>query len=259
MEKPVLYKVEDAVATITLNRPDAMNTIDWELPKEVARLLAETDKDGNVRAIVITGAGRAFCAGGDLSVLKALTTPAERHEFIAVGGRMAQMIRSVGKPVVAMVNGVAAGAGFNIALASDMVVCTTKARFAQSFAGVALVPDLGGHYMLPRLIGLHKAKELMFLADLINAEEAYRLGLVNYVVEESQLAEKTYAIAKRLAAGPPLALQFIKSALNHSFDSSWNAMLEEETTHQALCLCTEDHQEGVKAFFEKRPPQYTGR
>jgi 2-(1,2-epoxy-1,2-dihydrophenyl)acetyl-CoA isomerase len=259
MEKNVLYKTEGAVATITLNRPTVMNSLNWDLLYEAAAVLEQADKDESVRAVVLTGAGKAFCAGGDLSTLKSLRDAVDRYNFISMGGLLAEKLRSLNKPIIAMVNGVAAGAGFNLALASDIIIASSKARFAQSFALVGLVPDAGGHYLLPRIVGLAKAKELMFTGDMINAEEALRLGLINQVANEDELTEKTYALAAKLAAGPPLALKLIKKALHQSLDGDWSGVLEAEAAHQAICLCTEDHQEGVKAFFEKRPPKFTGR
>ncbi|MDR1396879.1 MAG: enoyl-CoA hydratase/isomerase family protein [Desulfarculales bacterium] len=260
MEENVLYKTEGAVATVTLNRPAVMNSLNWDLCREAVSILDRADKDESVRAVVFTGAGKAFCAGGDLGMLKGLRDAAERYDCISMGGGLlAEKLRALNKPVIAMVNGVAAGAGFNLALSSDIIIASVKARFAQSFSLVGLVPDAGGHYLLPRIVGLAKAKELMFTGDMISAEEALRLGLINWAVSEDELAEKTYALAARLAAGPPLALKFIKKALNRSMDDNWGNVLEAEAAHQAICLCTEDHQEGVKAFFEKRPPQFKGR
>lgn len=163
------------------------------------------------------------------------------------------------KPVIAMVNGVAAGAGFNLALACDIVYSAKSARFAQSFAKVGLVPDCAGMYLLPRVVGKHKAKELMFTADLIGAEEASRLGLVNALADDDKLLEETYAFAEKLKQSAPLALTLIKSTVNRADTLTLDSLLEQEAHMQTVCMQTADHKEGVAAFLEKRPPAFTGK
>ncbi len=257
-EKTVLVEIQAGVATITMNRPSAMNSLNDALVKELTAALSQVQADADVRAVVLTGSGKAFCAGGDLFYLVGLKEPAAARGFIAAAGGITAAIMSMEKPVIAMVNGVAAGAGFNLVLACDIVFCAKSARFAQSFTKVGLVPDCGGMYLLPRVVGRHKAKELMFTADLIDADTALRLGVANQVVDDAGLKEAAYGFAARLAAGPPLALALTKRILNRSDNLDLDTTLEFEADLQALCMQTDDHQEGVAAFKEKRAPVFRG-
>jgi 2-(1,2-epoxy-1,2-dihydrophenyl)acetyl-CoA isomerase len=258
-EQAVLYKLENAVATVTFNRPDALNSMSWELLNESVAVFRQIEADEKARVVVLTGAGKGFCAGGDLPTILKLSGTIEQHKYISAAGEFVTAIRYCKKPVIAMVNGAAAGAGFNVVLACDIAIASTKARFAQSFANVGLVPDAGGFYSLPRLVGLSKAKELMLTADLIDAAEALRLGLVNKVVEPEQLGEVSYNLAAKLAKGAPLVMALIKNAVNNSLESDWSTMQSLEASIQTMCLATEDNKEGVKAFFEKRPPNFPGK
>lgn len=255
----VLYAVENEIATITLNRPKALNSMNEALVRELHDALSKAEADEAVRVVVLTGAGRAFCAGGDLAYLRELAGAIDARNFIATVGKLAERIMQLSKPVVAMVNGVAAGAGFNLALACDIVYCAASARFAQSFSKVGLVPDCAGMYLLPRAVGAHKAKELMFTADLIGAEEAQRLGLVNALVDDDKLAEATYAFAEKLKQSAPLALTLIKSTVNRSGALTLASLLEQEAHMQTVCMQTADHKEGIAAFMEKRPPVFVGK
>ncbi|WP_066236604.1 enoyl-CoA hydratase/isomerase family protein [Anaerosporomusa subterranea] len=258
-EKTVILEKCNGVATITLNRPATMNSLNRELVDEFTAILHEVQSDGDVKAVVLTGNGRAFCAGGDLSYLASLTEPAAARGFIADAGNIAAMIMNMEKPVVAMVNGVAAGAGFNLALACDIVYCAKTARFGQSFVKVGLVPDCGGMYLLPKVVGMHKAKELMFTADLIDAETALDLGVVNHVVDDALLPETVCQFAEKLANSAPIAIGLMKRVLNRSNNLDLETVLEFEADVQALCMQTADHKEGVAAFKEKRVPQFTGK
>ena len=190
--KTVLLTVCDGVATITLNRPDAMNSLNKELVADFIAILTAVKDSPDIRAVVLTGSGKAFCAGGDLFYLATLSEAQSAHSFIAQAGKIITLIMSMPKPVIAMVNGVAAGAGFNIALACDLVIASKSAKFVQSFSKVGLVPDCGGFYLLPRVVGMHKAKELMFTADLIDAETAFQLGILNKVVDEAALSDTVF-------------------------------------------------------------------
>lgn len=258
-ERSVLLTQTDGIATITLNRPEAMNSMNKALVDELIAALTAVKDDQNIRTVVLTGAGKAFCAGGDLFYLAQLTEPVAAHRFIAQAGQIIGLIMGMEKPVIAMVNGVAAGAGFNMAMACDIVIAAKSVKFAQSFAKVGLVPDCGGFYLLPRVVGLHKAKELMFTADLIDAEAALKLGILNQVVEESELAATVGKLAGRLAAGAPLALAFIKKMVNRSDGLDLASTLAFEEDMQCICMQTADHQEGVKAFKEKRAPVFQGK
>lgn len=258
-EKNVLLQKDAGIATITLNRPDAMNSMNKGLVDDLIAALTDVKQDPETRVVVLTGAGKAFCAGGDLFYLASLTEPIVAHRFIGRAGTIISLIRGMEKPVIAKVNGVAAGAGFNIAMACDIVIVAKSVKFAQSFAKVGLVPDCGGFYLLPRVVGMHKAKELMFTADLIDADTALLLGIANQVVDEAELTDKVNKLAIRLASGAPIALAFIKKMVNRSDDLDLESTLAFEEDIQCICMQTADHQEGVKAFKEKRAPAFQGR
>ena len=258
-EQAVLLSKGSGIATITLNRPAAMNSMNKALVDELIATLTEVKDDQDVRVVILTGEGKAFCAGGDLFYLASLTEPIAAHRFISLAGQIIGLIMGMEKPVIAMVNGVAAGAGFNIAMACDIVIAAKSVKFAQSFSKVGLVPDCGGFYLLPRVVGMHKAKELMFTADLIDAETALKLGVVNSVVEDAELAATVNKLAGRLAAGAPIALAFIKKMVNRSGGLDLASALAFEEDMQCICMQTADHQEGVQAFKEKRPPVFQGK
>lgn len=258
-DKAVLLSRSGEIATITLNRPEAMNSMNKDLVDELIAALTQAKDDPQARVVVLTGAGKAFCAGGDLFYLASLSEPIAAHRFIAQAGQIIGLIMGMEKPVIAMVNGVAAGAGFNIAMACDIVIAAKSVKFAQSFAKVGLVPDCGGFYLLPRVVGVHKAKELMFTADLIDAATALQLGVLNQVVEDAELAATVDKLAGRLAAGAPIALAFIKKMVNRSGGLDLASALAFEEDMQCICMQTSDHQEGVTAFKEKRPPVFQGK
>jgi 2-(1,2-epoxy-1,2-dihydrophenyl)acetyl-CoA isomerase len=258
LEPNVIVEISDRIATVVLNRPKAMNALNRELVDELTRILERLQEDKDVRCIVLTGNGKAFCAGGDLSHLSQLEDPVIFRQFIVDVGRLALMIMNMEKPVIAMVNGVAAGAGFNLALACDLIVCAQSARFVQSFSKVGLIPDCGGLFLLPRLIGLHKAKELMFTAEAIDATTASNLGLINRVVEDDKLKKEVYELAQKLTISAPISLGFIKKISNRSFELDIETILEREADLQTMCMETQDYKEGVAAFKEKRHPIFKG-
>ena len=255
----VLYSVENETATITLNRPNSLNSMNEDLVNTLLSVLQTAEGADNVRVIVLTGNGRAFCAGGDLSHLGALQDVVMAQNFITKVGKLVEKIMSLNKPIIAMVNGIAAGAGFNLALACDIIYCAKSARFAQSFAKVGLVPDCAGMYLLPRIIGLHKAKELMFTADLIDSATADKLGLINKVVADEELSTETYAFAEKLKNSAPLAIGLIKQTLNNTDTLTLQNLLSQEAALQTLCMQTADHKEGLLAFKEKRTPIFIGK
>lgn len=258
MESAVLYAVKDQVATITMNRPSSLNAMNDGLIDGLHAALDAVERDADVRCVVLTGAGKAFCAGGDLPFLESITDVGAKKAFIARVGDVAKRITTIEKPFIAMVNGVAAGAGVNLMLACDLVYASSKARFAQSFAKVGLIPDCGGLYFLPKAVGVHRAKELMFTADLIDAATAEKYGMLNHVCDDAELGDTVYAMAARLAVSAPLSIGLIKKYLNNTAMTLDEVLAAEETT-QALLMGTEDCKEGIAAFKEKRSPAFKGK
>jgi 2-(1,2-epoxy-1,2-dihydrophenyl)acetyl-CoA isomerase len=255
----LIYEVIDAVATITFNRPEVMNATNDQFYKELSGLIRDVAEDPQVGALIITGAGRGFCAGADVKAMNPdmkLLARRKRHRWIL--NDVLRPLVNLEKPVIAAVNGVAVGAGFNIALAADILIASDKAMFSQIFTRLGLVPDLGGLYLLTRVVGLNKAKELCFTAKKIDADEAYKLGIANHVVPADELLKKSFELAKEIAAGPPTALAQIKTLLNKSSNSSLEQMLEYESYAQTLSYTTPEHREGVAAFREKRAPDFRG-
>jgi 2-(1,2-epoxy-1,2-dihydrophenyl)acetyl-CoA isomerase len=263
----LLYEVKVGVATITLNRPAVLNAISPQMIEELQAVLNTIRDDATVRAVVLTGAGRGFCAGADLKArqrVKPTEAPADAHHAGAERLRrtynpLILAIRTIEKPFLAAVNGVAAGAGCNLALACDIVLASNEARFGNVFVRIGLIPDCGGHFLLPRLVGFHKAAELMFTGDIIDAQEAEHLGLINRVVPHAELAQQARELAERLARGPTRAIGLCKRTLNVGMTADLAAVLEAEAEGQGLARQTEDHWEGVQAFLEKRPARFSGK
>ncbi len=254
----VLFSVENDVAIVTLNRPDKLNSFDREMALLLQELLDECSARSSIRAVYITGAGKGFSAGQDLS---GLTDPEEpgigsilREQYNPIVTR----IRALPKPVIAAVNGVAAGAGANIALCCDVVLAAGSATFIQAFSKIGLIPDSGGTYLLPRLIGWQKASALMMLGDKLSAAEAERLGLLYKVFPDETFQAESMAIALTLAEMPTRGLAFTKEALNASFSNSFEQQLQEEDRLQQAASRTTDFREGVNAFIEKRKPRFRG-
>jgi len=257
-ERPVLIEKEQGVAWLTLNRPKAYNSLSTELMEELIAALVDCEKDPETKVVVLKGAGKGFCAGGDLSKLDSLRNVKDSREYIALAGKVSSTIYNLAKPVIAMVTGAAAGAGFNIVLACDLVFCSTDARFIQSFATIGLIPDGGGCYFLPRLVGLQKAKELMFLATPLDAQKAMELGIVNQVAEKEKLLELVSEYALKLSKCAPMAVMLTKKTLNQSYLLSLEEVLDAEADRQTICLGTADNKEGIAAFKEKREPVFRG-
>jgi len=258
----LLFERAAGVATITLNRPDKLNAFTTELHRALAAALDTVEGDETIRAVMLTGAGRGFCAGQDL---------AERAAIIAggkvEGGKaletwynpLVRRLRRLEKPVVCAVNGVAAGAGANIALACDIVLAARSASFIQAFCRIGLVPDAGGSYVLPRLVGMARASALTLLGDKLPAEQAAAWGLIWRVVDDDALVAEATALAQHLARQPTRALALIKQALNASFANTLDEQLDLERALQMKAAATDDFREGVAAFLEKRPANFTGR
>jgi 2-(1,2-epoxy-1,2-dihydrophenyl)acetyl-CoA isomerase len=255
----ILVKKGKNVATITMNRPDAMNALSPTMGADIESAIQDFAQDDEVRAVVITGAGRAFSAGGDLKTMQKKMTAKEALVRIDRITGFVKAMLDLPKPIIAAVNGHAVGAGCNIALASDIVIASEKAIFGELFARVGLMPDCGGIFLLPRQVGLTKAKELVFTAKTITAQEAERIGLINRVVPAEALEEESRKLAEELAGMPTLAIGTAKRLLNQSFESSFQALLLAENNAQTLLRATEDHEEGVRAFVEKRKPVFKGK
>ena len=253
-----------AVCTITLNRPDSLNSLNDQMTTDLANAIKQLKRDDAVRCVVLTGAGRAFSSGQDLGDLKKKYSDPQHVPHLADDLRrrynpVATGLRELEKPVIAAVNGVAAGAGLSIALACDIRIASDKASFIEVFVNVGLVPDSGSTYTLPRLVGLGKALELCFTGDKVSADEALRIGMVNRVVPADKLVDATNELANKLASLPTRAIGLTKRLLNRSLTSDLNAQLEAEAFAQETAGLSADHREGVVAFFEKRQPKFTGK
>jgi 2-(1,2-epoxy-1,2-dihydrophenyl)acetyl-CoA isomerase len=247
----------EGVVTVTLDRPAKKNAVNDVMWRELLAAFTEVADSAGDRVLVLTGAGGAFCSGADLSPAGA----AERHQLDVMRGigDVALRLHRLAKPTIAKINGVAAGAGLNMALGCDLVVASDEARFSEIFARRGLSLDFGGSWLLPRLIGLHKAKELAFFADIVSAKEAQEIGLVNRVVPAGELDAVVEDWARRLAAGPPLALSMTKTMLNNAFAVSMDQALEDESRCQTVNFGTADTAEAMAAFLQKREPRFTGK
>lgn len=255
----VLYSVSGRVATVRLNSPETMNALDAELFGGLRDATDRARKSAEVRAVVLTGSGRAFCAGGDLKrFIKGFGSAAEARSYISEFGEWIKALAHFEKPIVSAVGGHAAGAGFCIALHTDMVIASSDAKFTMSFINVGLIPDLGGLYALPRTVGLMKAKELVMSGRPVGAAEALELGIATKITEPDRLYREAFAAAETLAEGPPAAFAAIKKLTAGSFDMTLDELLEEEAELQARCMMTEDHKNAVESFFKKEKPVFRG-
>ncbi|MCB0879502.1 MAG: enoyl-CoA hydratase/isomerase family protein [Thermoleophilia bacterium] len=256
------YEVRDGVATIALNRPEKRNAINMQLHKDLAAALRLVQRDREVRALLLTGRGPGFCAGQDLTEFSmARADPDFRVDdhVRSTFNRTIMTIRALPMPVIAAVNGVAAGAGWSLALAADIRIAAEDARFTQAFSKIGLLPDTGSTWFLPELIGTSRSLELMYSGDLIDADRALSLGLVNEIVAGEQLAEHAHAYAASLAKMPTMALALTKRAVYRAPTSTLEDALEYEAQLQQHAAASDDHVEGVTAFLEKRDPVFTGR
>ena len=259
--KTFLYEQHDTVATITLNRPERLNAITFEVYHELTAFFAKLRDEKTVRVVVITGAGRAFCSGGDVGRMREGEPSALDGKNSLWEGvhRVPKTLETVDKPVIAMVNGLAVGAGMGMCVMCDMRVAAESARFSTGYVRVGLVPGDGDTYFLPRLVGAAKALELLWTADFIEAPEAHRLGIVQRVVPDAQLKDATYALARQIADGPQIPIRMIKRLVYQSLRLDLRTHLDLVSSHMSIVRQTADHAEGVAAFKEKRPPKFQGR
>jgi 2-(1,2-epoxy-1,2-dihydrophenyl)acetyl-CoA isomerase len=259
----LIHEVKDGVATLTLNRPDRLNALGGTLRDDLHDAITRSAADPEVRVMIVTGSGKGFCAGGDVKAMnEAKEGRRERPllEKIAPGrDRTVLAMRDAPQPIIAAVNGAAAGAGMNLALACDIRLASTTAKFSQAFVKRGLHPDWGGTYFLPRVVGMARACEMIFTGEVIDAAEALRLGIVSRVLPPEELLPAAHALARAIAAGPPIAIRLAKRGLYRNADGDLRTALEYETFAQNACFETEDAREGIQAFVEKRAPVFRGR
>jgi 2-(1,2-epoxy-1,2-dihydrophenyl)acetyl-CoA isomerase len=255
---PIILSIENNIATVTFNRPDKLNSFNREMALLLQSTLDDCAANAEVRCIYITGAGKGFCAGQDLAEVVDPNGPGMAKILDEHYNPIITRIRNIPKPIVAAINGVAAGAGANIALACDIVVATQSASFIQAFSKIGLIPDSGGSYHLPRLIGFQKASALMMLGDKVSAADALQMGMLYKIFSDESFAEESKKIAVTLAQMPTKALAYIKHALNKSASNNLEQQLLLEDEYQQKAAITTDFTEGVQAFLEKRSPNFKG-
>ena len=254
----ILFEIKNNIGCITLNRPDKFNSFNREMALQLQQVLDDCNNDKSIRAIYITGNGKAFCAGQDLGELIGENPPPFEQILSEHYNPIITRLRNIAKPIVCGVNGVAAGAGANIALACDVVVASTSASFIQAFSKIGLIPDSGGTFTLPRLIGWQKASALMMLGDKVSAIDAEKMGMIYKVFSEETFAEESIKIATTLASMPTMGLAYTKQALNASLQNNLQQQLKVEDELQYKAANTKDYAEGVAAFVEKRLPNFIG-
>jgi 2-(1,2-epoxy-1,2-dihydrophenyl)acetyl-CoA isomerase len=257
----VLTEVTDHLATVTLNRPEKLNAMNLELLDVLAEVLQRLAVDAKVRCVVLTGAGRGFCAGGDISAMASGEVVVSEDPVARLRRQeeSSRLLHEMPKPTIAMINGPVAGAGLSVALACDMRIAAESARFGTAFARVGFSGDFGGTWMMQRLIGPARARELYFTAQMIDAKEAERLGLINRAVPGEKLREETMALAKKITSGPPIALARMKQNMNLALASDFATLLQAEAEGMIMTGITRDHLEAARAFLEKREPAFEGR
>ena len=262
MYQSIIFDSQNSVGLLKLNRPEKLNAFGGPIRDEILDVLAKIAADDSIRAVVVTGEGRGFSAGGDIDHLKHLRENKDEQGFRTVLGKgqeITRSIRALPKPVIAAVNGPCAGAGFSFALGCDIRIASDRATFGPSFALIGLHPDWGGSWFLPKLVGSAKACELVFTGTMISAQEADRMGLVNRVVPHDDLMPITMELAGRMAKNPPGVLRLAKESIYHSLSSDLETAFARETQVQIECFYSEDFLEGLTAFKEKRKPQFKGR
>ncbi|HEX2437435.1 MAG TPA: enoyl-CoA hydratase [Methylomirabilota bacterium] len=256
----LLYEVKDKIATITLNRPDKLNAFTGDMIAGWSSSLAQAQADDNVNVVIVTGAGRAFCSGGDVGRMRSgEPTALDGKNGLWEGvHRVPKQLEQMDKPVIAMVNGLAVGAGMGMCVMCDVRIAAQSARFSTGYVKVGLVPGDGDTYFLPRLVGAAKALELLWTADFIEAPEAHRLGIVQRIVSDAELKDATYALARQIADGPQIPIRMIKRLVYQSLRLDLRTHLDLVSSHMGIVRQTADHAEGVAAFKEKRPAKFRG-
>jgi 2-(1,2-epoxy-1,2-dihydrophenyl)acetyl-CoA isomerase len=257
----ILFEKEDSVGNIALNRPEKLNAFDTSMHDELYAALGEAAEDEELRCIVLRGEGRGFSAGADLAqVMREADGDPDLGEYLRTTySRLVKRMVGTEKPIIAVLHGPVYGAGVGLALACDMRIAAENTKFSVAFIKIGLMPDAGVTFLLPRVVGLGRAMEMSMLGDAVDAEEAYRIGLVNTVVADDALSEEAQNLAERLAAMPTSALGMMKRSLYASFEKNLETALEAEAEGQTFCGYTQDHKEGVSAFFEKREARFSGQ
>ena len=264
----IILEKKENIATITLNRPEKLNAISPQMTQELISALDDVDIDDEMRVLVLTGAGRGFCSGADIGGMpggseSGLRTPRSaediRQGLIQGAGRIIPKLQKMQKPTIAMVNGAAVGAGFDIALACDLRVGSEKARFMNAFVRIGLFPGFGGTWLYPRVMGLGKALEYLYTGDFMEAEEAEKLGVLNRLVPADELEKETMVLARKIANGPPIAMRLMKLQVYKGLEMDLETALQMAAACETITLTSEDHREGVTAFREKRQAKYQGR
>lgn len=253
----ITYSQEEGIGRLVLNRPEQLNALSGQMFQELIALLRKLETEKDLKVLIVSGAGRAFCAGGDVAEMeKGFGSSMGFYDHMGAANRFTMALAEFPKPVIAQIQGAATGAGMNIALAADIVIASEKAKFSEIFGNVGLIPDVGGTYLLPRIVGRSKAKEIVFTYRMMSAKEAFELGIIHKLTAPEELEDAVLEYAKKIAAGPTRALGIAKRLINRSFETDLYTALDFEGFAQALCGNGEEHKEGVRAFTEKRKPDF---
>ena len=258
MYKTIKFEIKDNIGYITINRPEALNALNMDVLKDLKRCLAEISSKDAVRAIIVTGEGRSFVAGADIVQMKKLT-PVKGREMMELGHEVMNTIEQIQKPFIAAVNGFALGGGCELAMACDIRIASEKAKFGQPEVGLGIIPGFGGTQRLPRLVGKGMAKYLIYTADIIPADEALRIGLVEKVVTPEDLMKEAEDVAKKITSKAPIAVGIAKTAINNGTEMDIKSASRLEVESEAVCFATKDKAEGMAAFVEKRPPEFKNK